>query len=85
MAEAVMHQIFSYFVKNVTEVNRIAVFVRYMIEELGRTAAKKTQSIILLAPPVSARGQQRRVLDAETKQLTQMVVVIYIRFEKLLK
>jgi hypothetical protein len=52
---------------------------------LGRTAAKKTQSIILLAPPVSARGQQRRVLDAETKQLTQMVVVIYIRFEKLLK
>jgi hypothetical protein len=64
-----MHQIFSCFVKNVTEANRIAAFVRYIKEELGRTAAKTIQLINPLLPPVNALGQQKRVLDAEIKQL----------------
>lgn len=79
-----MFQIFSYFVNNAIVVNQIAVFVKFIIEELVPTVVKKILASDLQVPPVSALELQKKVLDAETEQKIRMVAVIYIKSEELI-
>ena len=72
-------RIFSYFVKNVIEVNQTAAYVKFIIEKLERIAAIKILQAHHLKSQVNARGLQKKVPDAETKQRVQMGVVIYTK------
>jgi hypothetical protein len=81
-AEAVVHQIFSYFACHAIEVSRIVVLVKYIIGELELIAAKKTQLKSHQVLQVNAQGQQRKEIDVKTKLPIQMGVVICIEFTK---
>lgn len=80
--EVATGQIFSYFAKNVIEVNQTAAYVKYIIEKLERIAAIKILQPHHLMSQANARGLQKKVQDAEIKQRVQMVVVIYTKLEE---
>jgi hypothetical protein len=78
VVELVLSQIFSYFVKNVTEANQTVAFVKYTTGKLALIVVMERQpkkSLRLLQHNV--QEQQRKEQDAEIGQPIQMGDVIY--------
>ncbi len=82
MAELVRYLIFSYFAKNVIEVNPTVVPVKCIIKELGLIAAIKIPLKSRRVLQANASVQQRKVPDAKTKQPVQIVDVTYTKIFK---
>jgi hypothetical protein len=74
-----MFQIFSYFASSAIEASLIVVHVKCIIGELELIAVKKTQRKSRQVLQANALAQQRKELDAKTKQPIQMVDVIYTK------
>ena len=85
MAEQVRYLIFSYFAKNVIEVNLIVVPVKCIIKELGLIAAIKLPLKSRRVLQANAPVQQRKEPDAKTKQPVQIVDVICTKIFKKIK
>ena len=82
MAELARYLIFSYFAKNVIEVNPTVVSVKCIIKGLGLIAVIKIQLKSRRVLQANASVQQRKEPDVKTKQPIQIVDVTYTKIFK---
>jgi hypothetical protein len=79
VGEVAMFQIFSCFASNAIEASPIVVYAKFIIDDLVIIAVKKMCRKSLQPLQGNVLEQQRKVLDAKTRQPIQMVDVIYIK------
>jgi hypothetical protein len=82
VAELARYLIFSYFAKNVIEVNPTVVSVKCIIKGLGLIAVIKIQLKSRRVLQANASVQQRKEPDVKTKQPIQIVDVTYTKIFK---
>jgi len=82
VAEQARYLIFSYFAKNVIEVNPTVVSVKCIIKGLGLIAVIKIQLKSRRVLQANASVQQRKEPDVKTKQPIQIVDVTYTKIFK---